>query len=225
MPDWTRVGESGYRKALGMPKLVFIDRNFAGKVYALTIEKTTIGRGDDNVLVIRDSSLSARHCEILVNGAEVIVRDIGSRNGTMVGGRLLRNQQTAVKNGQIVRFGLVDARVEIENMDWSDDTSPESAVFDHRRVMRDQRRAQNKPAPADPSAKLDPAPSAADDGADPKTFLVPGPAPVASPMPSNQAAEGAMKDEPQKRSTMLVWLAVAAVGGLLLAAWLIWGRK
>lgn len=205
-----------------MPKLVFIDRNFAGKVYPLTIEKTTVGRGDENVLVIRDSSLSARHCEILVNGAEVIVRDLGSRNGTMVGGHLLKNQQTAVKNGQIVRFGLVDARVEIENMEWSDESSPESAVFDHRQVMRDQRRARNNPAPANPSAKFDSAASASGGETEPKTILVPGPAPVESAAPSNRAGEAG--DSVRARRSILVWV-VIVTAGLLLAAWIIWGRK
>ena len=207
-----------------MPKLIFIDRNFAGKVYPLTIEKTTIGRGDENILVIRDSSLSARHCEILVHGAEVIVRDLGSRNGTMVAGRLLKNQQSALKSGQIVRFGLVDARLEIENVEWSDDTSPESAVFDHRKIMRDQRRAKNDPAPANPSVKLDSAASAARDESEPKTILVPGSAPVAPASPSNEASAGMAQDSARSRGVMLLWAAVAAAG-LLLAAWLIWGRK
>src|SRR5262245_22993753 len=133
-----------------MPKLVFIDPNFAGKVYPLTIERTSVGRGDENVLVIRDSSLSARHCEILVNGDEVIVRDLGSRNGTTVNGQLLKNQQSAVKNGQVVQFGVVNARVEIEPAPWSEGTEAETAVFDHRQIMRDQRRAQKNPLPTDP---------------------------------------------------------------------------
>lgn len=216
------MGESGYRMALAMPKLIFIDRNFAGTIYPLTIEKTTVGRSDDNVLVIRDSSLSARHCEILVNGAEVIVRDLGSRNGTMVGGHLLKNQQTAVKNGQIVRFGLVDARVEIENVEWSDDTSPESAVFDHRKIMRDQRRAQKNPAPADPSVKLNSA--ATDSESEPKTILVPGPAPTDPAVPSSESSVSELKSAPRGGGMVFLWVAVAAAG-LLLAAWLIWGRK
>jgi pSer/pThr/pTyr-binding forkhead associated (FHA) protein len=224
MQGWTGAGESGYQIVLVMPKLVFIDRNFAGRVYSLSIEKTTVGRGDENVLVIRDSSLSARHCEILVNGAEVIVRDLGSLNGTMVGGRLLKNQQTAVKNGEIVRFGLVDARVEIENIEWSDETSPESAVFDHRQVMRDQRRARNNPAPASPSVKLDSASSVAGVESEPKTILMPGPAPAASVMPTSEAPASKPKGASQGRGTVLVWVAVVATG-LLLAAWWIWGRK
>lgn len=207
-----------------MPKLVFIDRNFAGKVYALTIEKTTIGRGDDNVLVIRDSSLSSRHCEILVNGTEVIVRDLGSRNGTLVGGHLLKNQQTAVKNGQIIRFGVVDARVEIEQADWSDETNPETAVYVLRQVMRDQRRAQKDPAPAGPWAKLDSAAASSEGETEPKTILVPAPDPAASVAPISESPASEAKAESQGRGAMLVWGAVVAVG-LLLAAWWIWGRK
>ena len=207
-----------------MPKLIFIDRNFAGQVYPLTIEKTTVGRGDENVLVIRDSSLSSRHCEIIVNGAEVIVRDLGSRNGTVVDGRLLKNQQSAVKNGQIVRFGLVDARVQIESAEWNDETTPESAVFDHRQVMRDQRRAQKNPAPANPSMQLGSAASARGEETEPKTILMPGPAPILPASPSNETAGGAEKSGPQGRGMMLVWAAITAAG-LLLAAWLIWGRK
>ena len=207
-----------------MPKLVFIDRNFAGRVYPLTIEKTTVGRGDENVLVIRDSSLSARHCEILVNGAEVIVRDLGSRNGTLVGGHLLKNQQAAVKNGQIIRFGLVDARVEIENVESNDETSPETAVFEHRQVLRDQRRAQKNPAPVDPSARLDSAASTGGSASEPQTIFVPRPLPAAPASPSNEASVSEAGDSRWARQLVLVTVAIVAAG-LLLAAWLIWGRK
>ncbi len=207
-----------------MPKLVFIDRNFAGKSYPLIVEKTTVGRGDENVLVIRDSSLSSRHCEILVNGAEVIVRDLGSRNGTVVNGRLLKNQQTAVKHGQIIRFGLVDARLEIENMERNDDTGPESAVFDHRRVMRDQRRARNNPAPAGPSAKLEHLGSAEGSASEPKTILVPEPAPSAPAASSSQPLASEENDASQGGGRRWLWMALVAAG-VLVVVWLIWGRK
>jgi predicted component of type VI protein secretion system len=212
------AGAVRYRMALVMPKLVFIDRNFAGTVYPLTIEKTTVGRGDDNVLVIRDHSLSARHCEILVNGPEVIVRDLGSRNGTVVDGRLLKNQQSPVKSGQIVRFGLVDARVEIEHVAWSDETTPESAVFDHRQALREQQRAQSQPKPPNPSVKLD-AP-AASGASEPKTILVPNAAPIGQVPAANRPAEPV----PQGRNLTWLWLAIVAIG-LLVAAWWIWGRR
>src|SRR6266545_4090755 len=59
-----------------MPKLIFTDTKFAGQVYRLMLEKTTVGRGDQNILVIRDDSVSSKHCVILVNGPEVIVREL-----------------------------------------------------------------------------------------------------------------------------------------------------
>ena len=61
-----------------MAKLVFTDKNFAGRVYELLLEKTTVGRGDHNTLVIHDNSLSSSHCEILMHGSEIIVRDLDS---------------------------------------------------------------------------------------------------------------------------------------------------
>src|SRR6266481_4172253 len=95
-----------------MAKLIFIDENFSGRVYELMLEKTTVGRGDQNTLVIRDTSLSSTHCEILMHGSEVIVRDLDSRNGTFVNGIRL-NKQSQVKSGQTVRFGSVEARLDL----------------------------------------------------------------------------------------------------------------
>jgi hypothetical protein len=44
-----------------------------------------LGRADADV-VIRGASVSRRHCEIDRRGAQVIVRDLGSRNGTLIDG-------------------------------------------------------------------------------------------------------------------------------------------
>ena len=61
-----------------MARLVFIGENLKGRVYDLVVDQTTVGRDEPNTLVIRDDSVSTRHCEILVYGTEVIVRDLGS---------------------------------------------------------------------------------------------------------------------------------------------------
>src|SRR2546426_74274 len=105
-----------------MAKLIFIDKNFAGRVYELMLEKTTIGRGDKNTLVIRDSSLSSTHCEILMYGSEIIVRDLNSSNGTFVDGTRLHNTQSQLKSGQTVRFGSVEARLELDPTPNESDT-------------------------------------------------------------------------------------------------------
>jgi pSer/pThr/pTyr-binding forkhead associated (FHA) protein len=152
-----------------MAKLLFTHPDFAGKTYKLFLEKTSIGRSDANVLVIRHDSVSARHCEILVYGTEVIVRDLDSSNGTFVDGAKLHNQQTAVKSGQVIRFGAVDARLEIETSDNIEGNTEMTAIVSHARAVRDQRRAKANPPP-DPAQVLEsehhPAP-------DTQTILVP----------------------------------------------------
>src|SRR4051794_35895657 len=110
-----------------MAKLVFTDKNFSGRTYELVLEKTTVGRGDQNTLVIRDGSLSAMHCEILMHGSEIIIRDLDSRNGTFVDGVRL-NKQSQAKSGQAVRFGSVEARLELEPGQSENDTAEITAV-------------------------------------------------------------------------------------------------
>src|SRR5262249_9757284 len=150
-----RSGEQDWDRSFPMPKLIFTDKKFAGQVYKLVLEKTTVGRGDQNILVIRDESVSANHCLILVNGPEVIVRDLDSRNGTFVNNARLRNQQSQVKSGQTVRFGSVQARLEVEAEPDESGATEITAVYAHGRAMRDQRRAQGKPESPDPSMLLE----------------------------------------------------------------------
>ena len=106
-----------------MPKLLFISQDFSGRFHVLESEKTTVGRGNHNSLVLHDNSISKSHCEIQVNGVEVIVRDLGSKNGTVVNGERLRSQQRQLKHGQIVKFGSVEARLELEEPPFTRDSA------------------------------------------------------------------------------------------------------
>jgi hypothetical protein len=111
-----------------MVQLVFIDKTLKGRSYDLVCEKTTIGRSSDNLLCIRHPSLSRRHCEILVYGVEVIVRYLSSRNGTLVDGKRLSNQQCQVKSGQVISFGVIEARLDISVPEPEEDDA--SGYFD-----------------------------------------------------------------------------------------------
>ena len=130
------------------PKLTFVGDHFAGRVYELTQEKITVGRGADNTLVIHHPSVSLVHCEILVNDAEVIVRDLGSANGSLVDGIRLNHQQSQLKAGQLMRLGAVTARLELNN--HHDEASEMTAVHEHGRIVRDQVR-ERKESKAQPS--------------------------------------------------------------------------
>src|SRR5688572_28325954 len=97
-----------------MPKLIFTSASANGRVFEIVVERTTVGRGSHNTLCISDPSLSREHCEILAYGPEIIVRDLGSRNGTFIDGRRLTGEQCQLKHGHVVTFGEVEARLEIE---------------------------------------------------------------------------------------------------------------
>lgn len=112
-----------------------------------------MGRGSDNTLVIHHPSVSLVHCEILVNDAEVIVRDLGSANGSFVDGIRLSHQQSQLKSGQIVRLGAVTARLELN--DHRDDATEMTAVHEHRRIVRYQAREQQETKPQPPGMTLD----------------------------------------------------------------------
>ena len=120
-----------------MARLIFTDEQFGGRVYEFALPKTTIGRGDHNTLIIRDKVVSQTHCEILVFGPEVIVRDLGSSNGTFVNGERLHNEQRPLLAGQIVKFGSVTARLELEEP-TPDMTTDETAIFSYAQYRREQ---------------------------------------------------------------------------------------
>jgi hypothetical protein len=70
-----------------------------------------------------------------VNGSEVIVRECGSRNGTFVN-RVRVKAQSGVRNREPLRFGKVEALVEIE-FPGNDQSTAISALDADRKRLRD----------------------------------------------------------------------------------------
>jgi hypothetical protein len=93
-----------------MLKLVVLSPGMTGRTHELTLDKTTIGRVEDNSLHIADPSVSSHHCELLLRGGEVLVRDLNSTNGTYIGGEKV--SESTLKPGQILRLGQVEMRLE-----------------------------------------------------------------------------------------------------------------
>ena len=93
-----------------MAKLVLLSEGFTGKTYELKVEKTTIGRLEDNAFQIAEPSISSHHCEILLRGNDVVVKDLNSTNGTFISGE--RVTESPLKPGQILRLGQVEMRLE-----------------------------------------------------------------------------------------------------------------
>src|SRR5689334_524756 len=66
----------------------------------------TLGRSESNHHPIPHSSVSSRHCEIIINDRTALVRDLGSTNGTFIDDE--RVQQGALLSGQRLRLGNVE---------------------------------------------------------------------------------------------------------------------
>ncbi len=69
-----------------------------------------VGRRDDNDHQIDHPSVSGSHCEIIVDGGRVTVRDLGSTNGTFVNGAPTR--EAVLIPGQQLQLGNVALRFE-----------------------------------------------------------------------------------------------------------------
>jgi pSer/pThr/pTyr-binding forkhead associated (FHA) protein len=75
------------------------------------VERTTIGRVEDNAFPIPEASVSSHHCEILLRGSDIVLRDLNSTNGTFINGQQLTGE-AVIKSGQIIRLGQVEMRLE-----------------------------------------------------------------------------------------------------------------
>ena len=128
-----------------MKQLVFITPGFKDQSFKLPEGKTTVGRTPPNGLIIQDDSVSGHHCDILVYGTEVIIRDKASTNGTWVDGRRVKGQ-TSMSHGQYLRLGKVEARLLFPRPmpTRQQDTEP-TAIRVQARLMRQRSRTPPPP--------------------------------------------------------------------------------
>jgi len=95
-----------------MAKLVILSQGMAGRSHELKADRTTIGRVEDNLFPIAEASVSSHHCEVLLRGSDVVVRDLNSTNGTFINGEKVT--ESVLKPGQTLRLGQVELRLETE---------------------------------------------------------------------------------------------------------------
>ncbi len=93
-----------------MAKLVLLSAGMTGRTHDLKADKTTIGRVEDNTFQIAEPSVSSHHCEVLLRGSDVVVKDLDSTNGTFINGEKV--SESSVKLGQILRLGQIEMRLE-----------------------------------------------------------------------------------------------------------------
>lgn len=93
-----------------MAKLVVLSGGLTGKSHDVKVDKTTIGRLEDNTFQIADPSVSSHHCEIFMRGDDVVVQDLNSTNGSYINGEKIT--EAVLKPGQTLRLGQVELRLD-----------------------------------------------------------------------------------------------------------------
>lgn len=74
----------------------------------------TIGRTPENKIVVPHPQVSSRHAQILNQGGNLLLEDLGSANGTFVRGqRLAKGQKVPVQNGEKVYIGPMPVLIHI----------------------------------------------------------------------------------------------------------------
>jgi pSer/pThr/pTyr-binding forkhead associated (FHA) protein len=92
---------------LHMPKLIIKNGgNDQGSSIALKPGINRFGRHPANDHQLADDAVSDAHCEILVDGDFIFVRDLGSTNGTYVNGE--RVMEAALYTGSCLKIGPVE---------------------------------------------------------------------------------------------------------------------
>src|SRR5205807_10474295 len=97
-----------------MAKLVVLSAGMTGRTHELKVDKTTNGRVEDNTFQISEPSVSSHHCEVLLRGSNVVVRDLNSTNGTYINGEKVTEK--VIKPGQILKLGQIEMRLETDTM-------------------------------------------------------------------------------------------------------------
>lgn len=93
-----------------MAKLVVLNDTLKGLTHELKVERTTVGRVDDNTFPLAEASVSSHHAEILLKGTDVVIKDLNSTNGTFINGE--RITEAPLKPGQTLRLGNVELKLD-----------------------------------------------------------------------------------------------------------------
>ena len=96
-------------------QLIVVRGKPEGKVIPLAGPKFKIGRGETCHLRPNSEQVSREHAEFTIESNAVIVRDLGSRNGTLVNGKALTTEACKLKDRDLVQVGPLTFAVSIQD--------------------------------------------------------------------------------------------------------------
>jgi len=86
----------------------------AGREVIIPVTEFLIGRGEECHLRPRSDAISRRHCVIAVSDKEVVLRDLGSKNGSFVNGQRV-DGSCVVQDGDQLQVGPLQFELVVEH--------------------------------------------------------------------------------------------------------------
>ncbi len=96
--------------APGEPLVLVVGRGRDARRRRVGPKALTVGKAPGNDVVLEDRAVSAVHCRFEPSPSGVVVRDLGSRNGTWVAGAMVKT--VALRAGAVVKVGRTELRLE-----------------------------------------------------------------------------------------------------------------
>ncbi len=158
----------------------------------------TIGSAPDNQLVVKDDSVGPHHAEIHPQEQGHSITDLGSPNGTFVNGqRVYPNIPQTLQSGDSIRTGNITHTYEIVS---------KAPIPPTVYAFSDQ--------PVDPGRST-PAVMASGQNSNPYSTPAPPPPPISNPYNVYDPYGGSAPPAEKKRGHRGLWIALGAVGGIL----------
>ena len=89
-----------------MAVLIGMSAEVKGQTHEIDNSGLTIGRSADNNVVIDNATVSGKHCVITLDGDTVVLKDLGSTNGTRVNSD--EATETVLKPKDLVQVGSIE---------------------------------------------------------------------------------------------------------------------
>ncbi len=107
-----------------MPNLYVVTND--GQIFNFPIskDKVSIGRSNDNDLILADNTVSRYHTEIQKRKNDYILADLGSYNGTKLNGKSI--QKVFLKHGDKIQIGSSKLTFLIMETPWTRPRTPSS---------------------------------------------------------------------------------------------------
>jgi len=128
-----------------MHRLILQNGQDAGKIYVLDQPMLTVGRSVTNHIQIVDRRMSRNHAEIHTNGGRVILRDLGSKNGTLLNGEPV-NGSLELHPGDRISFGDTECLFTADDMPGAPPSRPPAPPTDASTTPLPVRMAESSPS-------------------------------------------------------------------------------